>query len=293
MRALISGATGYVGGRLARRLSQNGHEVHALLREQSDASGLKGLRGLVIHRHRGGVDSLREIVRKAAPEMTFHLAARFAAEHQPEDVPGLVESNIAFGAMLADAICDLAAPLMINAGTSWQHYGQQEYNPVNLYAATKEAMEDILRYYVEAKGLNLLTLKIFDTYGPDDPRPKLFNLLAKIAKSGEELAMSPGGQLLDLVHVDDAAGAFERAGELLLSGRITGMKEHTVSSGDPVRLRDLVAAYEKARRVKLNIRWGKRPYRMREVMTPWRGGRRLPGWEPRISLARGLAELGG
>ena len=290
---MLSGASGYLGGKLAARLRGQGHLVHCILRPASDASRLEGIKGLVIHRHDGGADSLRAIVREANPEVTFHLAARFSAEHRPEDIPELVQANIAFGAMLADAVCDLAAPRLVNAGTSWQHYNHLEYNPVNLYAATKEALEDILRYYAEARGLHVITLKIFDTYGPDDPRPKLFNLLARIAKSGEELAMSPGEQLLDLVHVDDAARAFEQAGELLLTGRFSGMREHTVCSGRPIRLKDLVAAYEQAKGVKLNIQWGGRPYRSREVMTPWRGGRELPGWKPEISLARGLAGLGG
>ena len=53
---------------------------------------------------------------------------------------------------------------------------------------------------------------------------------------------------------------------------------YVVSSGKTVTLRELVRRYEKLIGKKLLIDWGARPYREREVMHPWRGGKILPGW---------------
>ena len=53
----------------------------------------------------------------------------------------------------------------------------------------------------------VVTLKFFDTYGPADRRPKLLNLLLAAAATQVPLAVSPGQQMIDLVHVDDAVGA--------------------------------------------------------------------------------------
>ena len=141
------------------------------------------------------------IVNEANPEIVFHLASLFLAQHTLEDIERLVQSNLLFGVQIAEAITLQGVTKLINTGTSWQHYENEDYNPVCLYAATKQAFEDMLKFYVEASKLKVITLKLFDTYGPDDSRPKLFTLLRKVAQEQTELAMSPGEQLIDLVYM--------------------------------------------------------------------------------------------
>ena len=69
-----------------------------------------------------------------------------------------MSSNITFGTQLVEAMVANGCYQFVNTGTSWQHYENDEYNPVNLYAATKQAFEDILRYYVETSALRVITL---------------------------------------------------------------------------------------------------------------------------------------
>jgi len=176
---------------------------------------------------------------------------------------------------------------LVNTDTSWQHYENQQYSPVNLYAATKQAFEDLLQYYLEACGLRVVTLNLFDTYGPDDPRPKLMNLLKRVAREQQPLAMSPGEQWIDLVHVDDGVRAYEVAAGRLLKGGVMGHERYAVSSGNPVQLRELVRQVERILGRNLPITWGGRPYRSREVMQPY-AGRSLPGWMPQTKLGSGL-----
>jgi nucleoside-diphosphate-sugar epimerase len=182
---------------------------------------------------------------------------------------------------------------MINTGTSWQHFKNANYDPVNLYAATKHAFEAVLKYYIETTALNVITLKLFDTYGPDDRRPKLFNLLKQTEYRNIPLPMSQGEQLIDAVYIDDVIEAFLMAGKRLLDREHARYEEYAVSSGDPVSLRDLVRLYEKLAGKQLLINWGERPYRDREVMVPWNRGKLLPGWSPQYSLQEGLKNLRG
>ncbi|WP_144034102.1 NAD-dependent epimerase/dehydratase family protein [Sporomusa silvacetica] len=65
-----------------------------------------------------------------------------------------------------------------------------------MYTATKQALESLSRYYTQTTSMRMITLKLLDTYGPNDPRPKLFSLLNRIAQTGETLDMS-GGQMVD------------------------------------------------------------------------------------------------
>jgi nucleoside-diphosphate-sugar epimerase len=233
------------------------------------------------------------LIRDASPDVVFHLASHFLAQHRPEDVTPLIRSNVLFGAQLLEAMANHGAFRLVNAGTSWQHYESRDYSPVNLYAATKQAFEDILRYYAEGGSLRAVSLNLFDSYGPGDPRPKLFTLLRRVAEQGEVLEMSPGEQLIDLVYIDDIVDCFVRAADRLLAGQVTCHERYAVTSGSPVKLRELVELYARVIGKPLPIAWGGRPYRPREVMVPWHTGMTLPGWQPRVGLAEGLARMEG
>jgi nucleoside-diphosphate-sugar epimerase len=290
-RALLTGASGFVGGALTRRLLADGWEVHLVLREGSSTDRLpsQGPR-LHLHRHNGDTLQLIEVMRVAAPEVVFHLASLFLATHKPEDVERLIHSNLLFSTQLAEAMAACGVRRLVNTGSSWQHYEDQDYNPVCLYAATKQAFNALLRYFVECHGLRVVTLKLFDTYGIGDPRPKVLNLLKRVALERTSLDMSPGDQLLDLVYIDDAVEAFIMAYEQLADGRQqSAMEDYGVSSGKPMRLRDIGALYAKVCGKPLAIDWGRRPYRDREVMVPWRSYCGVPGWQPKMDLAEGLA----
>jgi nucleoside-diphosphate-sugar epimerase len=168
--ALITGATGFVGAHLAQRLFTEGWDVHAIVRHNSDISP-KWMKQptLTVHEHDGSTRGMTAIVADAKPSVVFHLASLYLVQHQSSDLEPLVSSNILFGTQLLEAMVESKAYALVNTGTSWQHYENKPYNPVNLYAATKQAFLDIVQFYVEATPMKAITLKLFDTYGPGDP----------------------------------------------------------------------------------------------------------------------------
>jgi len=290
--ALVTGATGFVGSHLAKRLVSEGWDVHIIARLNSSLNIISDvIDKLTIHRHDGTTDRMLNILNEVKPKIVFHLASLFLAEHQPKDIEPLIKSNILFGTQLLEAMVRNRIYNMVNTGTSWQHYNNEDYNPVCLYAAAKQAFEDIMRFYVEVTPLRAITLKLFDTYGPDDPRPKLFNLLKKVAEEQKPLSMSPGEQLIDIVYIDDVVDAFMIAAQRLLNNMVEKNEEYAVSSGKPIKLRELVEIYEKLIGKKLAIEWGGRPYRPREVMVPWNKGKLLPGWSVKVGLEEGIKRI--
>lgn len=227
----------------------------------------------------------------ARPEMVFHLASYFVAEHRIEDVEPMLEANLGFGLRLLEAMRRNGVTRLVNTSTAWEHFSDEADEPVNLYAATKRAFGMIIDRYVDTVGLHAVTLKLYDTYGPGDRRAKLFNLLRQASAGDSSLRMSPGDQELDLVHVDDVAAAHALAAEWLAGQQEPAHSAFAVSSGVRVRLRDVVGLYERTTGVQVPVEWGARPYRAREVMRPWSGGEWVPGWQPRVSLAEGLKRL--
>lgn len=289
-RALVTGGTGFIGSNLVRRLAIEGWDVHVLVRANSNVHILRADAGrLSCHEHDGSAQHMNELMQRVKPDTVFHLASLFLAQHTSDDLEPLVTSNVLFSTQLVDAMATTGVEHLVNTGTSWQHYLDADNRPVNLYAATKQAFESILAYYADSFGLKVMTLALFDTYGPNDPRAKLIALLWKTALAQRPLAMSPGRQLIDLVHVDDVVSAFVQAADLLHVQTVAHAR-YGISSGRPMQLVDLVALFEAATGHTLPITWGERPYRPREVMVPWTSFEALPGWSPRIALETGIQD---
>jgi nucleoside-diphosphate-sugar epimerase len=103
--------------------------------------------------------------------------------------------------------------------------------------------------------------------------------------------MSPGDQLIDIVHINDVVAAFLNALKRMQSKIDTKHEHFAVSSQKLISLKKLVSIYEEVHGVILNINWGGRAYRDREVMVPWGGGKKLPNWSPKIGIREGLKSL--
>ncbi|MCF6775563.1 NAD(P)-dependent oxidoreductase [Thiotrichales bacterium 19X7-9] len=287
---LVTGATGYIGSKLTKKLVDDGHRVVCIIRGHSDLRLLKSVSDRIdLIVWDGSVDSLAEGIKDFKIDLVFHLASCFIAEHKSHQVTDLIESNILFGTHLLEAMLINGIKCIINTGTSWQHYNNADYDPVCLYAATKEAFEQLITYYINAHQFKCITLKLFDTYGPDDPRKKLLHLLKNIAQTNEPLAMSAGLQQINLVHIDDVINAFLIAALRVLNHQQFKPYEFfAVASGDVLTLKEVVKRFELSQGVKLSIKWGERPYRARETMRLWQDYKTLPNWQLNYTFPEGI-----
>ncbi|MBI3548566.1 MAG: NAD(P)-dependent oxidoreductase [Elusimicrobia bacterium] len=288
-RVLLTGATGFIGRRLAETLLEAECNVHLLVRPSSDKKPLYALAGEpVLHEHDGTMQGMMKLFRAAEPDTVIHLAGVTLPDHSVEDVDAMLQANVVLGTQILDACLRFKTKRFINTGTYWQHFNHDAYNPVCLYAATKQALEDILRYYTETSTLRALTLVLYDVYGPGDPRDKLLSQLERARRDGGELKLTPGRQLVDFVHVDDVASAYVHALKLL-SERASDVhgRSFSVRTGKPVSVKEFIETYLRLTQANVPVEFGAKPYRPRVVMSPWEGPL-LPGWKARIGLEDGL-----
>jgi nucleoside-diphosphate-sugar epimerase len=285
--ALVTGATGFIGSHLMNRLLDAGTSVTLITRANKVVDDELLARGVSVVEDVGSVEELTTAVTAISPDVVFHLATNFIGVHKPADVNALVESNVAFGARLAEACSVVEDVRFVNVGTVWQHHDARPYGPTSLYSATKQAFQDIVQFYAEVQGLNVVNLELADTYGPNDPRKKLVQLLMETAANDGKLEMSPGEQLINLVHVDDVLDALLAAPALAS----TEAPSYSVPSNQPLNLKQLVELVGQVVGKPVNVVFGAREYRPREMMKSWQYAPVLPGWSANTSLKDGLTNL--
>lgn len=183
---VVTGATGFIGRSLVAELITLGHEVITPLRKSSASSAPASTRAV-------DVDDFDEMVSQfAGSSGVFHLATMFRGNHLPSDIKQMVESNVTLLAMVCEAACSAEVPAFVYTESATQHVEGVSYSPSSLYAATKQAGTDVLRYYAR-RNLRTSCITLFDTIGPGDTRGKLLSLLERTAADGGSLQCPPEG----------------------------------------------------------------------------------------------------
>lgn len=291
MRILLSGSSGLIGRHLVRVLADRGDEVSALVRATTPVVVPSGGKPLQRYPVAPAADDVADAVARARPDLIVHLAALNLSEHRAADVVPLVRSNVEYTALLAEAATAAERPWLVTMGSALQHDECDPRRPTGLYGAVKQAAECVLEAYAATRGLRAAVLKPHLVYGIGDPRRRLMTQLAAAAAAGTRLDLSPGDQLLDLLHVSDAVSGILAAGDWL-RGRPGGcVARFGLSGGAPLTLRQLVGRFEAVTGRPVAAAWGARPYRPYEFMARVPLPPAPPGWQPATGIDRGIAEL--
>jgi nucleoside-diphosphate-sugar epimerase len=289
MKILITGATGYIGRNLASVLANdNNNHIFALIRETTDKNRLPKNTIPVTYKD---INALINTFKQHDIEGIVHLAGYFTANHNPDDIDKLITANVTLGTNIIESGSRTKVKWFINTSSFWQYYMNMSYNPVALYAATKKAFEDILRYYAETSSIRIVNLELFDTYGPSDHRLKLFRHLMNAMESGHKLSMSPGEQLINLVYIDDVVSAYLLTIEALHKGHPQLAGNYSISSKNLFSLKEVVNIFSEECGNTIYINWGGIPYRPREVMNPRPQYPEVPGWCQKYDLKLGIQKL--
>lgn len=295
---VVTGATGFLGNALVRRLLADGHTVHAVVREPFVPRRLPaGAEPVAYDGTAATFCALLEKLRNVGTPTIFHLAADYGGGNIAGDrVQAIIVGNTVLPIQLAEA-CRIVLrngqdpTRFINVGSYWQYDRHGAYKPNTLYAAAKQAAQDMLAYYAAEEGLRVVTLVMFDLFGPGDSREKLIPQLLRAARDDQRIETSPGWQKIDFVHVEDAVDAL-LAGERYLREAPTS-NDHprfAVNTGRQVTLREMVAVLNSIVGRPVDVAWGLKCYPSHQIMEPVSSLPRLPNWTPRRTLEQGLTE---
>lgn len=263
MKILCTGATGFIGSNLVPALLTQRHTVAVLKRKTSGLKHLENYKGSITTYDYSTYSDIYEVLQESKPDLLIHLATLYINKHTEDDVQLILDSNICFGMHILEAMKRSGVSKILNFGTRWQHINNELYNPANLYAATKQAFYDILRWY-NKDGIMSKTLELCDTFGPNDIRKKIVNLLVEACKNKKMIDLSPGEQILDITYVDSLVEYIiaNIENDIFFDNAVIQI------AGSEIKLKDLGNIIEDACGVRGFFNWGKICYRENEIMKP-------------------------
>lgn len=298
-RIFITGASGFVGSHLARRLEAEGATVHALLRPTSDQWRIMDiLPKLKIHigdlRSRA---DLEKIFLAIKPQGIFHLAVSnmFSGVMAPSQ--DVVADNLLGTINLIEAADKLDYDFFINTG-SFLEYGvrtepvkeSDKPEPPELYSITKLAAEQYARVVAKSKRKPIITLRLFTPYGPAVQKGRLvFEIISKALKN-EDIILSSPNISRDFIYVQDVVSAYLAAAER--SKDFAG-ETFNVGNGRSTAICTIVDLVMKATQSASVVKWGSHHGAVYDSdfwqadMTKTRSSL---GWRPKYGLEDGLRE---
>lgn len=265
-RILITGASGFTGRHLARRLLAEGHQVHGVERVDHDDAG-----GLTMHRaDLSQAGDLRRVVEELRPEKVVHLAAIANVAHG--DVSEMYLTNIVGTRNLFQALVDSAInPSAVLFASSANVYGNQRDGalseadtpqPANDYGVSKIAGEQLARIYADR--LPIIVTRPFNYTGVGQSTNFLIPKLVDHARRGDR-NLTLGN--LDIARdFSDVRGVVDAYARLIDAPTAIG-GTFNICSGKAVALRDVVAAIEEAASIKFDVTVDPSLVRANEVLS--------------------------
>jgi nucleoside-diphosphate-sugar epimerase len=241
VKILLTGATGFIGARVARRLAA-AHQVYCVVRRADAALPAQSIPIVIDLAAALGRGDLRNALRDALPgriDAVLHLAQSHRYREFPDEAGAIFAVNTAATAALLEYAADAGAArfVLASTGTVYEPYGGRlaedaPVSPASFYSATKLAAEALLQGW--RSRLGGCALRLFFPYGPGQIGRLVPQLVERIrAKTAVTLAGSGDGLVLAPTFVDDIALVFEAA----LEGEWNGI--FNVAAPHPVSLRQL------------------------------------------------------
>jgi len=293
MRVLITGAAGFIGSQVARKVLQEGHTVIAALRPGESAERLTDCldAGAQIRCDLGDTEAVRRLIAHTQPEIALHLAWYVEPGKFWEAGENLDCVRISLN--LVRALAEAGCSRFVGAGTCAEYdwdFGllTEDVTPLrprSLYGISKNATRELLQAFCAKAGMSFAWTRFFLLYGPGEARERLVPYVVLTLLEGGVAKCTQGEQARDFLHVEDAASAMWSVAKSDWSGAVN------IGSGQAIKVRTLLLTVARLLGRESQLALGALTSDAQEpplLLADVQRLARVVGWKPALTLEEGL-----
>jgi nucleoside-diphosphate-sugar epimerase len=284
-RALVTGASGFIGSHLCRALNRDGVEVHAISRASHPElyNGVRWRKGDLTD-----LETVRTVLTEVRPDTVFHLAGGHVWGGRDMDLALPILQNDLIGTVnLLIAATEIGVRRIVYTGSQEEpETSEGAPTPCSPYAAAKWAGSVYTRMFHALYGTPAVIARVFMVYGPGSPEAKLIPYVTGCLLNGEPPRLTTGDRPVDWIYVTDVVEG------LRALARAPGVEGRTLDLGSGVLtpIRTVVEKLVAITGAPVEPRFGALPdRRMEQVRVADAAATRdAAGWAPAVSLDAGL-----
>lgn len=266
-KVLVTGATGFIGANLTRRLISEGYDVHILTRETSNKWRLFDILNKVNNHivDLRNFDKLKKIIEKIQPDIIFHLATAgvYGGKHLPEK--DVIDINFVGTYNLINACDNINYKCFINTGTSSEYGPKNESmketdvcNPINMYGVTKLASTLYGSYIANFKNKPIITFRLFSPFGPYDDTSRLITYSILNALEGKDIYLANPNAVRDYIYIEEIINSYLN---IIKNAENLKGEIFNIGSGKEIKISYVIKKILELTESKSKIFWNKVPPR--------------------------------
>ena len=298
--ALVTGATGFIGSALVRKLVSQGVQTCALVRNLNGAIQESLYGAEVIASRTTDVKDLKSCLDGRTYEVAFHLAAAGVSRgiQSPESI---ISGNVSFTTNLLLVTKEWNLKRFVYTGSAFEYgdTGRQQpidestpLRPRSLYAAAKAAASQCGEILAKELQIPFANLRMFGVYGVGESSQRLIPYLIQCLSQNSFANLSHGKQIRDMLYIDDVVAAIIATGEC---DRLPVSGVYNVCSSVPVNIREIAGeVVKKIQSSERLLKWGANTapdVEARYIVGANTKITTLTDWRPSISLTAGIERM--
>lgn len=289
-KIFLTGASGFIGSHIAKKLVLAGLQVHALCRTEPNST-------LPIQWHIGDLKnraSLEKALSTSLPDVVIHCAA-FGIRHHERSHEELIDINIQGTASLMELASQYGVKRWIQTGSCSEYPSQREPlsetilpSPPNFYGVTKTASTLLALQQGKALSMPVTVLRLFGVYGPSEWPERLIPTLLSACLTEKKVSFTSGYQSRDFVYVEDVADLYT---SLATTSHFPDGEIFNIGSGIGTTVREVGRLTEMITGKSGYFLWGTKSHSPTDLscwVADITKSQKILHWQPKISLEEGI-----
>lgn len=291
----ITGAGGFVGANLTRKLYSLGLDVHIIAKPESNLWRLEDIKKKIKIHHGDLLNKkyLSTLLIKINPNIIYHLAAHGAYSFQ-SDKKKIIDVNIMGMLNLLDATRKINYDSLVLTGTS-SEYGFKKYpmketdmlEPVSFYAASKASSTLLAQIFAREYKKPINILRPFSVYGPYEEQSRFIPTIIRALFEKNEISLTGGRERRDFIYIDDVVDAYL----LFLSQKDLQGEVFNLGTGKQYTNNEVVKTLFRIIGKETSVKKGAFPKKTWDTsfwVADISKSKKILRWQPKVTLEEGL-----